>query len=175
MKILLIRHGETTGDVENRYGGQYDDDLTQLGREQLQATAQLLVGQPVEKLFVSTLRRAAQSAAIINEVLLTDIEMMDGLQERNYGILSGLTKDEAQLKYPEAVELHKEAANTDPDGEAQRDFTARVLATFTFIAERPHGVVAIVTHGGVIKTILRHLQLPLPPRIGDGEIIEVSI
>jgi len=44
MKIYLIRHGETTGDVEDRYGGSYDDHLTDKGRGQLEKTAKELVG-----------------------------------------------------------------------------------------------------------------------------------
>jgi len=42
MKLFLIRHGQTTGDLEDRYGGTYDDHLTELGHEQLQATAEKL-------------------------------------------------------------------------------------------------------------------------------------
>lgn len=174
MKILLIRHGETTGDVEDRYGGSYDDPLTEKGRGQLHETAQRLVGIKVDKLYSSTLIRARESANIINDVLKTEIEPLDGLRERNYGVLGGLTKQEALERYPEAVELHKDSANTDPNGEPQTSFTERVVKTFKSILDQKHDAVAIVSHGGPIKVMLRHFNMPLPEKIGDGEIIEIN-
>lgn len=175
MKILLIRHGETTGDVEDRYGGAYDDHLTEKGKEQLQQTANQLAGKHVDVIFVSSLMRARESAEIINAQLNTRIEVVGGLRERNYGVLGGLTKAEALERYPEAVELHKDPANTDPEGESQQDFTKRVLETFKSITEKDYDIVAIVSHGGPIKTIMRHLNMSIPASIGDGEIIEVDL
>lgn len=175
MKILLIRHGETTGDLEDRYGGFYDDHLTEKGVQQLKETAEKLEGVSVDAIFSSSLIRARESSEIINTVLKTQIEVLDGLRERNYGVLGGLTKTEALEKYPEAVELHKDYTNTDPEGESWDDFTNRVLATFVHITSLPHQTVIILGHGGSIKAILRHLNLPLPPSIGDGEIIEVVV
>ncbi len=175
MKILLIRHGETTGDLEDRYGGFYDDHLTDKGRTQLKATAEKLRGTPVDIIFSSSLIRAKESSEIINEVLQTEIVLLDGLRERNYGVLGGLTKTEALKRYPEVVELHKDYSNTDPEGEPWTDFTNRVLSTFSHITSQPYQTIVILGHGGSIKAILRHLNLPLPPTIGDGEIIEVTI
>lgn len=175
MKILLIRHGETTGDLEDRYGGAYDDHLTDKGRQQLQQTAARLEGQQIDVIFVSSLIRARESADIINEMLNTRIEVMDGLRERNYGVLGGLTKAEALEKYPEAVAMHKDPTNTDPEGESQSDFTERVLSTFESLKENGYDSVAVVSHGGPIKTIMRHLNMSLPDSIGDGEIIEISL
>jgi broad specificity phosphatase PhoE len=175
MKIFLIRHGETTGDLEDRYGGSYDDPLTEEGQQQLQATAARLAGRQIDKIYSSTLIRAKQSTKIINTELKTEVEFLDGLRERDYGVLGGLTKTEAVEKYPEAVELHKDPSNTDPEGESQSDFTQRVLTTFQLIAAGAQDTVAIVSHGGPIKVILRHLNMALPDKIGDGEIIEVEL
>lgn len=175
MKILLIRHGETTGDIEDRYGGFYDDHLTDRGIQQLKETAMKLEGITVDTIFSSSLIRATESSEIINTVLKTKIEILEGLRERNYGILGGLTKIEALEKYPEAVELHKDYNNTDLEGESWTDFTKRVENTFTYIINQQLECVAILGHGGSIKVILRHLNLPLPPSIGDGEIIEVTV
>ncbi len=175
MKILLIRHGETTGDLEDRYGGTYDDHLTEEGRQQLARTAHLLKGKEVDKIYSSTLIRARESAEIINEVLNTDIEFVEGLQERGYGVLGGLTKEEAIEKYPEAVELHKDPANTDPEGESQKNFTERVLETFDAICKQTNETIVIVSHGGPLKVIMRYLNMPLPSKIGDGEVFEVEV
>lgn len=175
MHILLIRHGETTGDIEDRYGGAYDDHLTELGRQQLQETAEQLAGREVDIIYTSSLIRARESADIINAILQTKLTVLDGLRERDYGVLGGLTKAEALEKYPEAVEAHKDPANTDPEGESQADFTERVLAMFADITESGYDTVAIVSHGGVIKTIMRHLGMPLPEKLGDGEVIDVHV
>ncbi|MDB5264494.1 MAG: histidine phosphatase family protein [Parcubacteria group bacterium] len=175
MKILLIRHGETTGDLEDRYGGIYDDHLTELGQQQLHETAQQLVGVQVDRLYTSTLIRAQESAKILNEVLKTEIELVDGLRERDYGVLGGLTKEEAIEKYPDAVEKHKDPANTDPEGESLTNFTERVLSTFKSLAQQGGEIVVMVSHGGPIKTIMRHLNMQIPPKLGDGEIIEIQL
>lgn len=174
MKILLIRHGQTTGDLEDRYGGWYDDSLTSEGVQQLEVTAQKLVGKKIDKIFTSSLKRAQESTEIINRVTTTQVEIMDGLRERNYGVLGGLTKQEALEKYPEVVELHKNPDNTDPDGESRADFITRVVNTFDSIVNQKLNQVILVGHGGSIKVILKHLNLPLPSSIGDGEIIEVE-
>ena len=175
MKILLIRHGETTGDIEERYGGAYDDHLTERGHAQLAETAEKLRGQAIDTMYVSTLARAQESAAILNKVLETTIVSRNDLQERNYGVLGGLTKAEALERYPEAVAAHKDPANTDPEGEAQVDFTARVIEAFREITASEGEQIAIVAHGGVLKTILKHLGEPVPHSIPDGGVIEVYV
>jgi broad specificity phosphatase PhoE len=141
----------------------------------LRQTAENLRGMQVDTIFSSSLTRAKESAEIINSVLTTDIELMDGLRERNYGVLGGLTKTEALEKYPEVVALHKDPQNTDPGGESWQDFTNRVLNSFLYITRQSHNTVVILGHGGSIKVILRHLNLPIPATIGDGEIIPVDI
>jgi broad specificity phosphatase PhoE len=174
MKIFLIRHGETTGDVEDRYGGSYDDHLTERGQKQLEDTAKRLTNKQIDKIYVSSLIRAQESAKIINREIKAQLEVVEGLQERNYGLLGGLTKAEALEKYPETVEKHKDSANTDPEGESQLDFTERALKAFEYIVEQGDETIAIVSHGGPLKVILKHLNLPLPEKIGDGEIIKVE-
>lgn len=174
MKILLIRHGQTTGDIEDRYGGAYDDSLTEEGRQQLRQTAEKLVGRKIDKIFTSSLKRAQESTQIINNIVQTQIEVVSDLQERNYGVLGGLTRTEALEKYPDVVELHKNADNTDPEGESRKDFVNRVVNTFESIVKEPFDNIIIVGHGGSIKVILNYLNLPVPPSIGDGEIIEVD-
>lgn len=67
MKIYLIRHGESTGDIEKRYGGSYDDHLTEKGRQQIQETTEKLLGKNIEFIFSSTLVRAKEAAKIIQE------------------------------------------------------------------------------------------------------------
>ncbi len=175
MKVYLIRHGETTGDLEDRYGGNYDDHLTAHGQEQLKETAKMLSGKNIEIIFVSKLIRAKESGEIVKAEIGSPLEIFEGIQERNYGVLAGLTKDEALEKYPDEVEAHKNPENTDQDGERLVDFQNRTLVAFKSIFSQKYSTIAIVSHGGPIKQLLKHLNMPLPPKIGDGEIIELSV
>lgn len=175
MKIFLIRHGETTGDIENRYGGSYNDHLTEKGVEQLKKTADDLVGKNIEIIFCSPLIRAQESAELIKDKIGCPIKTIEDIQERHYGVLTGLTKEEAREKYPEVVEAHKDPKNTDPDGESFDYFNNRVIKAFEEIKEEPYGTIAVVSHGGPLKRILRYLNAPIPDSIGDGEIIEQEI
>ena len=175
MKIFLVRHGETTGDVEDRYGGSYDDHLTDLGKEQLAVTANNLVSKGIEIILTSPLIRAKESAEIISSKIECSVEVVNGLEERGYGVLSGLTKAEALEKYPKVIESHKDPLNTDLEGESYDDFRNRVLDTFQKITQKEYNTIAIVSHGGPIKQILAHLGESIPDKIGDGGIIEVNI
>lgn len=175
MKLFLIRHGQTTGDLEDRYGGTYDDHLTELGQQQLKETADRLLGSNISTIFHSSLIRARESAQIICDHIGCNLVEVDGLKERDYGVLGGLTKAEALEKYPEAVEAHKDHTNTDPEGESWADFNDRVVTTFTNIVEQAPETFAILAHGGSIKRILAHLGEPLPDSIPDGGIIELTV
>ncbi|MBI4599314.1 histidine phosphatase family protein [Candidatus Uhrbacteria bacterium] len=175
MKIFLIRHGETTGDIEDRYGGSYDDHLTETGEKQMGATASKLVGSGIEAIFTSPLIRALEAAQIIKSATAAPIEIISDLAERHYGILTGLTKEEAKQKYPEAVHQHEDYLNTDPEGEGYDHFCDRVTKAFRSIRAKDHKTVAIVTHGGPIKCILRSLEMSVPDRLDDGAIVEVEV
>lgn len=179
MKIYLIRHGETTGDLEDRYGGTYDDHLTELGHTQLQNTAKQMDGKGVEAIYHSPLIRAQESAQIIGTKLNCSLVSVAGLKERDYGILGGLTKTEALEKYPDVVEAHKDPMNTDPEGESWDDFEARVVAAYdevrTLAAAANQDTVIVLAHGGSLKRILNHLNQPIPASIADGGIIKVLV
>lgn len=112
MKIYLIRHGQTTGDVENRYGGSYDDHLTEEGEVQAHKLAEKLANSGIQIILCSPLIRAQETAKIINTKLNCEIKTIENLRERNQnGILSGMTRDEAKAKYPELTEQVKDYKN----------------------------------------------------------------
>ena len=171
MKIYLIRHGETTGDIEDRVGGTYDDHLTETGHDQLEETAKKLVDQGIEIIFSSPLIRAQESAAIIARKIACPIDMVDGLKERHYGVITGLKKDEAKQKYPEATARHTDLTYTHPEGESYPDFYKRVTEAFMHVTMQGYQNFAILGHGGSLKCILKFLKEPLPDRIEDGEIL----
>ncbi|MBU1132445.1 histidine phosphatase family protein, partial [Patescibacteria group bacterium] len=89
MKIYLIRHGETTGDIEDRFGGDYDDHLTAKGIEQARELAKQLLNKEIEIIFVSPLMRAVETAEEVEKVLHVPVEVLEDLRERNnYGVLT---------------------------------------------------------------------------------------
>lgn len=158
MKIIIIRHGETTSDVENRYGGDYDDHLTEKGVKEAKALTAKLANYKIQIIFSSPWIRAKETAAILKNVLNCDLRIVDDLRERNtYGILTGMEKTEAKNKYPELVELIKDRRNTIDGAESHDHFSRRVENAFNQITEKPFDTIAIISHGGVIKCLFREV------------------
>jgi broad specificity phosphatase PhoE len=166
--IYLARHGQTTGDVEKRYGGDYDDHLTVLGRSQSSQLAELLSSEGIEQLFASPRIRAQETAEIIAEKLGLIATTLDGFRERNaYGVLTGLTKKEAKAKYPDQVELLNNAHNTVSGGEEYIPFRQKITSALDDVSRVTADKIAVVTHGGPIRLIFRDILKMGEVDIGD--------
>lgn len=171
MKIIFIRHGETTGDVQNRYGGDYNDSLSNRGRKQVLSLKEELLNKGIEMVYSSPLIRARETA----EILGYPIEANRFLKERNqYGILSGMTKEEAQKKYPELVEKIKDRMNTINGAESYNDFSERIKQGLNEIMETSTcSTIAVVWHGGPMRVLFRDiLKLGELTEIGDCAWVE---
>ena len=154
MKIYIIRHGQTTGDVEDRYGGDYDDHLTELGTREVNDLAPKIKDLGIEVLFVSPRIRAQETANILKKTLGVEIKTIDGFRERNQnGILTGMKRSEAKEKYPELVELVKDRFNTIEGAEDYESFRKRIVDAFNEVTKSDYKTVAVVTHGGPIRRI----------------------
>ena len=155
MKIFVFRHGQTTSDVEDRYGGDYDDHLTKKGEEQAEDLAREMKDFGIEVLFVSSRIRAQETARILQEKLGVEMKTVKDLRERNlYGILTGMKKSEAREKYPDLVGRLKNTQDTIDKAEPWKDFVDRIVKSFRKIAKSEYKIVGIVTHGGPIRRIL---------------------
>jgi len=176
MKIYLIRHGESTSDVENRYGGDYDDYLTENGKAQARKLADELAGKGIEIIFLSPRHRAKETAQILKEKLKCELKFVDDIRERNnYGILTGMKKSEAKEKYPDQVELLKSTYNTVKDGESYEHFKGRIISSFNKIISSKYKTIAIVTHGGPIRCIFREiLRLGEIKELKDCHVFELE-
>ena len=175
MKIFLIRHGQTTGDVEDRYGGAYDDHLTDVGIEQSRELAKKLENMGIEKIFVSPLFRAQETAVIVRDALNCELEIVQDLRERNnYGILTGMRKTEAMSKHPNVVPKLKHHVHDIPNSESYDDFKKRILAKFEELVNKNLEVIAIVTHGGPISCIFRELLGHNKIKISDCGFVELQ-
>lgn len=103
----------------------------------------------IQVLFCSPLKRAQQTAKILKTKLGCDIKTINDLRERNKnGILTGMTKNEAKIKYPKLVEILKDYRNQIEGAESQEDFAERIKKAFAEITnDENYSTVGIVTHG----------------------------
>jgi len=176
MIIYLCRHGQTTGDIEDRYGGDYDDHLTDLGKNQAIALSNKLAGKAIEKIYSSTKIRAIETANLVNKALACEITEVPDLRERNQnGILTGMVRSEAKEKYPDLAEKLKDYKNTITGAEDYESFSKRVLDALFKIAAENHKVVAVVTHGGPIKVVLRKSKYFPDYKIEDCAFAELEV
>ncbi|MFA6325344.1 MAG: histidine phosphatase family protein [Candidatus Paceibacterota bacterium] len=159
MKIFFIRHGETTGDVENLYGGDYDDHLSEKGEKQSLDLARNLSNKGIEIIYSSPLIRAQETSKALSDKLGCEIITIPDLKERNqYGILTGMNKDEAKQKYPKEVELLKDKLNTIEKAESYEDFSKRLMDAFNEITNSSkYEIIAIVAHGGPFRVLFRDI------------------
>ncbi len=176
MTIYLIRHGESTSDVEDRYGGVYDDHLTEKGREQARILGKDLTDKGIEVVFTSPYLRAFEAAQELHRILDCRIIKNADIRERNtYGILSGMEKSEAVKKHPELIPLLVNYQNTVPSGEEYKDFAGRIKKAWQEITHSGHKTIGIITHGGPIRCIFREIfKKGEIGRLGDCAVFELS-
>lgn len=182
MKIFFLRHGETTGDVEDRYGGDYDDHLTEKGREQSHQLAEQLKDKGIQIVISSPLIRAKETAGILKDTLgeWCVHAVRSELRERNqYGILTGMTKAEAKEQHPEAVEALKDYKNTIESAESYDDFVVRIQQGFeglvSTMEHSPAKTIAVVWHGGPMRALFRSvLKYGELKEIGDCAFVELE-
>lgn len=168
MRIIFVRHGQTTGDLENRYGGDYDDSLSALGKNQAQELPLELKDKGIDLIISSPLIRAKETALILSQ-LACPIIIEPGFKERNqYGILSGMTKSEAKIKYPDLVEQLKDRLNTIEGAESYQVFSERITKTYEdLVTENKHLSVAVIWHGGPMRVLFRDI-------LNIGELVEIG-
>lgn len=152
--ILLLRHGQSTWNVQGRWQGRADPPLTELGENQAVQAANHL-GSP-DAIVSSPLQRAYRSADLIAERLgIGPIGILDDLAERDVGPWSGMTTPEIELQWPGAI-----ASSAWPEGfEPEIEVTGRALRALVSIHERfDGGEVVALSHGGLIRMVERHFN-----------------
>lgn len=173
MHIYLIRHGETTGDLEDRFGGDYDDHLTPKGLTESKELAQKLNGKGIKTIYSSPKIRARETAAVVAGSTGAKIKIIEDLRERNhYGVITGMVKSEAKQTHKVHIEELQKGINHNVEGsENYSPFRDRVLSAFNKASKGEEPTIAIITHGGVIKCIVRELL-----KLGElGEISDCAI
>jgi broad specificity phosphatase PhoE len=166
-RLLLIRHGQSAWNAEQRWQGWADPPLSELGRRQAAAAVAHVKGGDVDFTAVSSsdLRRARESADILASGLGLASPAVDAdLRERDIGAWAGCTTAEILERWPGQLEAWRDGRlRAPPGGESQDQLEARVLRGVSRLAGDESGgadaasTLLVVTHGGVIRTVERHL------------------
>jgi len=183
MRLLLIRHGESEGNTELRLQGQGEYPLTERGLEQSRLLAERLRRLSLAALYSSPIRRARLTAGVIGEATGLEVTELPGVQEYDFGELSGMTYRELVEKYPEIVEQYRRGPDypSFPGAEDREAFRQRVCEALWGVAERhPGASAAVVTHAGPIGVFCLEVlglpyRRPLPLRIHNGSITVVEV
>lgn len=161
--IYLVRHGETDWNRQRRIQGSTDIPLNDTGRAQAEATGSLLARRRWDGVYASPLSRAFETAEIIARRLGVDSPgVVPEVAERNYGDAEGLT----------GVEIDALFTGEIPGRESRDDVAARALPAIVALAENhPGESIVVVSHGGVIRTILNTVAPDAHPEpIRNGSV-----
>ena len=158
-KLFLLRHGETLANLEQRYQGQGDSPLSELGVSEAGELAGALKKEQFSAVYSSPLIRSFDTANIIADQHTVSVEKLPGLVERYYGEWEGLSFEEIKKKYPKVYESWLEnPGRTDiPGAERLEDLQKRgVKALEQIIKKHRDQTICIVGHGGINRVILFH-------------------
>jgi broad specificity phosphatase PhoE len=158
--IILMRHGETAWNRERRIMGNLDIPLTEEGRAQCAAAAELLSSFEITRIVSSPLARAAESAGIVAERLALPITSDDRLVEVRFGSWQGMSYAEVAKDPRYHAYAADPVSNLTPGGESAIIVQGRGLESLA--TARAGETVLFVTHGDIIRTMLCHfLATPL--------------
>ena len=181
--LVLLRHGQSQWNLENRFTGFHDVDLTQAGEAEAKKAGEMLkaAGIKFDRVFSSTQTRANRTAEIaLNEAGQGDVfaQMVrhDDLRERDYGDLTGLDKDETRAKYgKEQVHIWRRSYDTPPPGgECLKDVVENRVrpyyeAEIKPLVEKGENIL-IAAHGNSLRAMLIILGAETPESINEAEM-----
>lgn len=186
--LVLVRHGESQWNLENRFTGWVDVPLSARGEEEARRAGEKLKLFTFDKAYTSVLQRAIKTLDIILDVIgqkTIPIEKNQALNERHYGALQGLNKAEVGKQYGEEqlklwrrsydVPPPKEKTELNPEGisESLKDTAARTFPFFesVILGDIKAGKnVIVVAHGNSLRSIVMQLDA-----LTKEEVIELNI
>ena len=176
--FVIVRHGQSQWNLENRFTGSVDTTLTDLGRHEAREAGTLLKQDRFSIGFTSVLQRAIETMDIIlHETGQTDlpIERDAALNERTYGDLQGMNKTEAEQRFgaDQVFRWRRGYADQPPGGESLAEVRQRVVPYFKQ-AILPHlqtgENVLVVAHGNSLRALLMELEGISPEDIEKIEL-----
>lgn len=159
--IILVRHGQSMGNAEGRFGGHTDTPLSPLGRKQAQATARALASEKLDAIYCSDLARAVETATPLAKASGLEIQPADAFRERSVGVMEGLTFEEAAAQHPEqyAALLRRDFEHVLLGGESYRQTLDRASRKLDeILARHKGGRVVIFTHTGTVCILALHIM-----------------
>jgi len=163
--LVLIRHGQSQWNKENRFTGWIDIPLSEQGEAEAHKAGEKLKGMKFDIGFTSVLQRAIKTYDIAAEVAGISIPLKrdQALNERMYGDLQGLNKAETAEKFgAEQVHIWRRSYDTPPpNGESLKDTAARVLPYYSSTIEpelKAGKNVLVVAHGNSLRALIMHLE-----------------
>jgi 2,3-bisphosphoglycerate-dependent phosphoglycerate mutase len=176
-KLILIRHGQSIWNLENRFTGWVDVPLTTLGKEEARLAAKHLGGIKIDVAYTSALLRAQDTLSIILKALGLDVPVIrdQALNERFYGDLQGLNKEETAKQYgDEQVKIWRRSYDVPPPGgEALKNTAERTLPFFERCIMgdiRQDKNVLVVAHGNSNRSIVMKLD-----NLSNQEVLELNL
>ena len=156
----MVRHCETELSNEKRYSGSVDVPLNDAGRKHAESLAEHLEKADIKKIYCSGLKRAYETADIISRPHRLEVDVVQGLNEADFGGWEGLTFDEVLLKDKEKAQeyLRNPSGFRFPGGEGLLQLNERVLRAMDLILKKhlnpSNETVLVVSHGGSNRVIL---------------------
>jgi broad specificity phosphatase PhoE len=159
--VVIIRHGQSQGNAEGRFGGHTDTPLSPRGRKQAKATATMLAAEKFDAIISSDLPRAIETATPLAKLTGVSLETTDALRERSVGVMEGLTFEEAAEQHPEQYQalLRRDFEHVLLGGESYRQTLDRASRKLDEAIEQHRGGrIAIFAHTGTICILILHLM-----------------
>lgn len=180
MNLVLVRHGQSEWNALNLFTGWKDPGLTNQGRQEANQAGQLIqsLNLDFDVMFTSALMRAQLTGDIIlNIIKQTHIPTIknQALNERNYGDLAGLNKDDARAKWgAEQVQIWRRSYDIPPPGgESLKDTGERVMPYFNQeilpLIKKGQNIL-ISAHGNSLRSMIKFLD-----NVSDTEIVKLEI
>lgn len=176
--LIIIRHGQSEWNLENRFTGSTDIELTVTGEMEAKNAGLLIKKYPFDEAYTSVLKRAIHTLTIVlKEIDKTALPVTKtaALNERSYGDLQGLNKLEMVSKYgPKQVLLWRRGYDTiPPNGESLKDTYNRVVPYYIKEIEpklRSGKNILIVAHGNSLRALMMYLE-----KISETKIADVNL
>ncbi len=155
--FILIRHGQTEWNREERFRGQADIPLNETGKAQALKIAARLANDPIAAIYSSPLQRAQATAQPLAQAKHLDVQVDPGLNDISFGALEGLTVAEARKSFPEVIDkwLKEPGHCKFPKGDSVKGLVSRLESTFEALAAKhPDQTIALVSHRVVCHAVI---------------------
>jgi len=159
--VIIIRHGQSQGNAEGRFGGHTDTPLSPRGRKQAEATAKALASEEFTAIYSSDLPRAIETASPLAKLTGVSLITTDALRERSVGVMEGLTFEEAAEQHAEQYQalLRRDFEHVLLGGESYRQTLDRASRQLDeAIEQHKGGRIALFAHTGTICILILHLM-----------------